>query len=754
MISCAVQHETRRAGKIRSLAYNSDMEDKTTLSTQRIFAGKEFDAKSFGPARWLDDESGYTTLEAAASNHEIKEIVRYDIVAGHRDVLVSAEQLQPPGSDKPLLIKNYSWSPNKELLLIFTNSKRVWRENTRGDYWILNLSSGTLIQLGGDAKAATLMFAKISPDNNSVAYVRENNIYVESISGGDIVQLTEDGHDSIVNGTSDWVYEEEFRLRDGFCWSPDSGHIAYWQFDTSGLQPFYMINNTDTLYPKLIPLPYPKAGTTNSACRVGVVATGGGETIWLDVPGDPREHYIPKMEWAANSDQVLIQQLNRLQNRNKLLLGNINDGATKTLLIEEDEAWIDIHSDLKWLDDGKSFTWLSDRDGWRHLYRISRNGAEATLLTPDPFDVISVQKIDEASGWIYYIASPDNAAQRYLYRSPLDGSGSCERLTPSDKPGTHAYQMSPKADFAFHTYSTFTTPPITSLISLPEHKELRALESNKKLRDAVSVLREPQVSFFQLEIEDGVALDGWCIKPPDFEPQKKYPLLFFVYGEPAGQTVLDGWGRKNKLWHLMLAQLGYLVISVDNRGTPSPRGRQWRKGVYRQVGILTAADQVKAARLLIETRPYIDPDRVGVWGWSGGGSMTLNLMFRYPDIYKTGIAVAAVSDQRYYDTIYQERYMGLPSENAEGYKNGSPITFAGQLEGNLLLIHGTADDNVHYQCAEALVNELIKHDKHFSMMAYPNRSHAIKEGENTEHHLYSLMTRFLQENLMNIKEGV
>ncbi len=729
------------------------MEDKSILSTQRLFNSKEFETKSFGPARWLDDESGYTTLETAASDPEIKEIVRYDIVSGHRDVLVTAENLQPSGSDKPLIIENYDWSPNKKLLLIFTKGKRVWREKTRGDFWLLDLSSGTLTQLGGDASPASLMFAKISPDNSAVAYVRENNIYVQSISGEEITQVTYDGGENIINGTSDWVYEEEFHLRDGFCWSPDSRHIAYWQFDTSGLQPFYMINNTDTLYPQLIPLPYPKAGTINSACRVGVVAATGGETIWIELSGNRRDHYIPKMEWAANSDHLLIQQLNRLQNRNKLLLGDIINGTAREILIEEDEAWIDIHNDLQWLNEGSFFTWLSDRDGWRHLYRISRNGQEATLLTPGPFDIISVQKVEEESGWVYFIASPDNAAQRYLYRSPLSGSGSYERLTPRDKPGTHAYQISPKADFAFHTYSTFMTPPTISLISLPEHKELRSLQSNEKLRDAVSELRQPQLNFFQLEIEEGVALDGWCIKPPDFDPQKKYPLLFFVYGEPAGQTVLDGWGRKNKLWHLMLAQLGYLIISVDNRGTPSPRGRQWRKGVHRQVGILTAADQAKAAKLLIDSNPYIDPDRIGVWGWSGGGSMTLNLMFKYPDLYKTGIAVAAVSDQRYYDTIYQERYMGLPSENAEDYKNGSPITFANQLEGNLLLIHGTADDNVHYQCAEALVNELIKHDKQFSMMAYPNRSHAIKEGENTEHHLYSLMTRFLQENLMNIATG-
>jgi len=732
------------------MAYNCIMNDNAILTTNRIFNTKEFDTKYFGPARWLDDDLGYTTLESAHSDKKVKEIIRYDIVSGDRSILITADQLIPPGTENPLIIKNYEWSSDKKLLLIFTNSKRVWRENTRGDYWIIDIDNAKLIQLGRDAKPSTLRFAKFSPDSSSVAYVHDNNIFVESLASGEITQLTTDGGDHIINGTSDWVYEEEFRLRDGFCWSPNGRFIAYWQFDTTGLQPFYMINNTDNLYPELITLPYPKVGTMNSSCRVGVIAAGGGETTWFEISGDPRNQYIPKMEWAANSKEVIIQQLSRLQNRNALLLGDITNGTTKTIFVDEDPAWIDVHDSLKWLAKGSTFTWLSDRDGWRHLFSISRDGKSISLLTPGNFDVIKVLKVDELSGWAYYIASPENPTQRYLYRSRLDGSGRTERITPPDQPGTHSYQISAKADYAFHTFSTSSSPPVISLISLPKHRPLRTLEGNKELHSALLGLDQPLIEFFRLDMGGGLQFDAWSIKPPKFDPENKYPLLFHVYGEPAGQTVLDTWGRKSKLWHLMLAQQGYLVISVDNRGTPAPRGRQWRKGVYRQVGITTASDQALAARKLIETRPYIDAKRVGVWGWSGGGSMTLNLMFKYPDIYKTGVAVAAVSDQRYYDTIYQERYMGLPDENQDGYSNGSPITFAKQLAGNLLLIHGTADDNVHYQCHEALVNELVKHDKHFSMMAYPNRSHAIKEGKNTLNHLYSLMTRYLNDNLMNL----
>ena len=370
-----------------------------------------------------------------------------------------------------------------------------------------------------------------------------------------------------------------------------------------------------------------------------------------------------------------------------------------------------------------------------------------TLLTPGDFDVIRVVKIVPESGWGYFIASPDNPAQRYLYRVNLDGNGHAERLSPANSPGTHSYQLSPGAKYAFHTYSTFDAPPVVSLISLPDHKPACVLEANQSLHEKVAALKRQPVEFFRIIIDGDVELDSWLMKPPDFDPAQSYPLLFYVYGEPANQTVVDRWNGKRALWHTFLAQQGYLVLSMDNRGTPAPRGRAWRKGVYRQVGILGPDDQAQAAQVVMGERPYINPARVGVWGWSGGGSMTLNLMFKYPAIYQTGIAVAAVSDQRFYDTIYQERYMGLPEDNEEGFKNGSPITFANQLEGNLLLIHGTGDDNVHYQAFEAVVNELIKHNKQFTMMAYPNRSHAIKEGENTNRHLYELMYRYLRDNL-------
>ncbi|HUV67449.1 MAG TPA: S9 family peptidase, partial [Sedimentisphaerales bacterium] len=632
-------------------------------------------------------------------------------------------------------------------LLIFTNTKRVWRQNTRGDYWVLDLSDWKLQKLGGDAEPSTLMFAKFSPQGDRVAYVREKNLYVQNLKDLRITPLTEDGSDTIINGTSDWVYEEEFSLRDAFRWSPNGKFIAYWQFDTEGVKDFTIIDYTKSLYPKITTFKYPKVGETNPACKVGVVSSRGGQTQWFSVFDDPRNHYIPRMEWAESSKAVIFQRLNRLQNRNDVMLGNARNGGVRTILTEQDEAWLDVGDEMKWLDDGRRFTWLSERDGWQHLYLVPRSGRKAILLTPGPFDVIEVLDVDREDGWVYYMASPENPTQRYLYRSPLDGSGKLERVTPSDKEGTHKYELSPDSKWAIHTYSSADRPPVTDLVRLPSHARVCVLEDNSELRSRLAALKRRPTEFFRIDIGDDVSLDGWCMKPPDFDPRKQYPLLFHVYGEPAGQTVLDRWGGEKYLWHLMLTQQGYIVASVDSRGTPAPRGRAWRKCVYRQIGILASADQAAATRAIIESRPYVDPARIGIWGWSGGGSMSLNALFRYPDLYHTAMAIAFVSNQRFYDTIYQERYMGLPDDNEEGYTNGSPITFAHQLQGNLLLVHGTGDDNVHYQSCEALINELIKHNKQFSMMAYPGRSHSIKEGENTKRHLFELLTRYLKENL-------
>jgi dipeptidyl-peptidase-4 len=726
--------------------------DPSLLTLERIYSSEEFTPEKVGPTRWLKHKSGYVILEDSTGKDKGKDIVHYDPGTGKRRIEVAAARLIPEGRDSPLEIDGFQWSDNGKWLLIFTNSKKVWRRSTRGDYWVLNLENRELWKLGGDAASSSLMFAKFSPDSTRVAYVYKNNVFVRYLGNKPekrrIVQLTEDGSKTIINGTCDWVYEEEFGIQDGFRWSPDSKHIAYWQLNSEGVGIFKLINNTDSIYPKVTSIPYPKPGTTNSACRVGVVPAEGGDTRWFEFPGDSRNHYIASMEWAASTEEIVFQRLNRLQNTDWVMLGNIHSGEVRTVLVEKDDTWVDVVYKIEWLDNGKRFIWVSERDGWRHIYIVSRSGKDIRLITPGDYDVVNVPAVDKKKGWLYFTASPENPTQRYLFRVRLDGQGRVQRLTPMNKPGVHYYQISPDCKWAFHIYSSFETPFRKDLVRMSGHRKVRTLVHNKKLFDNLQVLKRHAVEFFRVDIGEGVLLDAFCMKPPDFDPSKRYPVLFYVYGEPWGQTVLDHWrGSDFYLWFVMLTQRGYIVMSVDNRGTLAPRGRQWRKCIYRQIGILASADQAAAVRAIIKNRSYIDPQRIGVWGWSGGGSMTLNAMFRYPDLYHTGISVAPVPDQLLYNTIYQERYMGLPEDNKEGYKNGSPITFAHQLQGNLLVVHGTGDDNVHYQGTERLINKLIKHNKPFTMMAYPNRSHGIWEGENTNRHLFELLTRYLKQNL-------
>jgi dipeptidyl-peptidase-4 len=709
----------------------------------RLFDKHEFDVKSFGPARWVDGGAGFTTLEPCASNKEARDIVRYETESGKREVLVGCEALSPSGG-KPLAIEDYTWSKDTRKLLIFTNSKRVWRSNTKGDYWLLDRDTGKLVQLGGKSPASSLMFAKFSPDGARAAYVSGNNLYVEDLKSHAIRRLTADGSDTLVNGTSDWVYEEEFGLRDGFRWNPDGQSIAYWQFDSSRVKEFTIINNTGDIYPKLITFPYPKAGQTNSAVRVGVVGTKGGRTKWMEVPGDPRENYVVRMEWTGDGRSLVIEHMNRLQNNCDLLLADAKSGETHSVFHDQDAAWIDYMEGIEWRKKG-GVIWLSERDGWRHAYEIPMDGKAAKLLTASPADVAEIYGSDEAGEWLYYSASPGNATQRYLFRTRADGSGTGVRLSPAEQPGTHEYTLSPDCRWAFHTYSNAGHPPITDLVSLPDHRAIRVLEDNAALVKAAAALSQPPKEFFQLGIGGGVELDGWMLKPHGFDAARKYPVLVYVYGEPAGVTVTDQW--QGDVFLRGIANDGYLVVSFDNRGTPSLKGREWRKCVYGSIGPLAAQDQTAAVRALAKERSYVDLNRVAVWGWSGGGTNTLNLMFRSPDLFKVGIAVAPVPDQRLYDSIYQERYMGLPDQNAPGYKQGSAINFAEGLSGKLLLIHGSGDDNVHFQGSQLLINRLVELGKPFDFMEYPNRSHGIFEGPGTSLHLYNLIARYLEDHL-------
>ncbi len=723
--------------------------DPSLLTVERIFSSGEFEGKSFS-ARWSSDGRGYTMFVPATEGGRGRDLVRVDPETGSREVLVPASRLVPSSGGPALNVEGETLSADGSKLLIFTNSRRVWRTNSRGDYWVLDRTSRELRKLGGDAPPSTLMHAKFSPDANKVAYVRGNNLYVEDLHDLTVTRLTNSATTDEINGSFDWVYEEEFSLRDGFRWSPDSRSIAYWQINTQGVREFPLVNNTAGLYPRVNWIKYPKVGERNSACRVGIVDANGGETRWFDVSGDARDNYIAFMEWApgGRSPEILIQQLNRLQNTVHVMLADPATGKVRTVLTEKDDAWVDHQPEIRWINHGAHFLWLSERDGWRHLYRVERSGRKVEAITQGDFDVIDLAGVDVDSGSVYVHASLKNSTRRYLYRARVDGSlKSLERVTPAEQEGSHKDQISPDGRWSIHHYSNFDAPPRIDLVRLPSYERVRVLADNEPLKKKIAALKSRPVEFLQVKIADDLTVDAWRILPPNFDPARKYPLLVYVYGEPAARTVVDAWGGDNMLWHRMLAQRGYVVMSFDNRGNPAPRGRAWRKSIYRKIGVIAPQDQAAAVKAVLSDCPYLDPKRIGIWGWSGGGSMSLNAIFKYPDLYSTAIAVAPVSNQRYYDTIYQERYMGLPGDNVEGFEKGSPINYASQLKGKLLLIHGTGDDNCHYQATEALIDELIRNDKPFTMMAYPNRSHSINEGANTTRHLRALMTRFLLENL-------
>jgi dipeptidyl-peptidase-4 len=721
--------------------------DSSLLSIAGIYGTRDFAVVTFGPSRWVDNGAAYTTLEPAAIGKG-QDLVRYDTERGTRQVMLPASRLVPAGAADPLVVEQYTWSPDQRRVLIFTNSRPVWRLNTRGDYWVVDRAGGPPRKLGGpEAQPSSLMFAKFSPDGSRIGYVRENNLYVEDVATGAITALTNDGSRTVINGTFDWVYEEELMNynADGWRWSPDGAAVAYWQLNADQVRDFLLINNTDSLYSYTIPVQYPKAGEENSAARIGVVPASGGPTRWLEIPGDPRNHYLARMDWAASNDEVVVQRLNRLQNTLEVLLGNARTGAVVPVLVERDSAWVDVLDTLRFLDHGNRFTWLSERTGWRHIYLVSRNGRSVRPVTTGAFDVEEVKAVDEKRGWVYYVASPDNPAQRYLFRVRLNGRGKPERVSPP-VPGTHGYDMAPDVRHALRTYSRFDTPPVVDVVRLADHRTLRTLVDNARLRSRLAGLQTGGYEFDRIAVDDSTHLPMWIMRPPAFDSTRRYPLVAYVYGGPGRQTVLDSWlGVPHYLFHWYLTQQGYLVASVENRGASAPLGRAWRKAIYRRMGVLEAEDQARAVRALTR-RAYVDSSRVAIWGWSYGGFLSLNAIFRFPEVYRAAVAVSPVTHWALYDNVYTERYNGMPDDNRKGYDLGSPLTHVTGLRGDLLIAHGSGDDNVHYQNSEALVNALIAADKPVQMMEYPNRTHGLREGA-ARRHLFGTIARFLTERV-------
>lgn len=725
--------------------------DSSQLSIDRLF-DKALSAKSFGPVKWLEGKSGYTILEGAKEHYKgRKEIVFYDAATGERSVMVPAWRLIPPGKNSPIDIISYSFTYNYSHALIYTNSKSQELGGATGDYWVLDLLLWDWYRVGQQLPDQSLRSAKFSPDGKKVSYIYDNNIYADDLTSYVVYQLTKDGSEKVLNGTGKSCNPSMLNHRygrkgsAGYAWSPDSKYISYIQSDRTVVPYFYMLNNTETLYPKIVKFPYIKVGQQMPTYQVGLVSSDGLESKWLDVPGDHTRDYLWQMQWKPKKNHLILQVLNREQKELNMYRAEVS-GEVKKIHTEKDDAWIEpnnIHS----ISNKDMFVYASETDGWSHRYIKSENSSTGTKLTPGNFDVMYVHGVDETNKWMYYLASPENPTQTYLFRASLDGKGTIQQVTSDKWSGTNSYQISPDFKWAIHTFSTLQSPPEYRLVSLPDHKEIRVLEDNKKLKEELAKIEKQPTEFFKVDIGNGVELDGYCIKPPDMDENKKYPLVYHIYAEPAGQTVLDRWRGRQNFWHLMLAQKGYVVMSIDPRGTPSPKGRKWRKAIYGQLGWVAANDHAAATREIAKTRSYIDPGRVGIYGHSGGGQMSLNLIFRYPDLYHLAMPSSFVSHQKLYHPSYQERFMGQFEDNVEGYRKGSPISWAHNLKGKLLIIHGTGDSNVHYQSYESLINELVDHKKRFTMMAYPNRNHALREGINTQFHLYDLRTNYLMENL-------
>ena len=691
--------------------------------------------------KWNKDGNSYVTNENGA-------IVQVELPSFKKTTLVESSKFIPAGTDKPLRFFNFEISGNGQVVLLFTDPRNEYH-NTFSNCWIFDKKKDQLFRIAAGFKPSSLLNTKLSPDAGKVAFVYDDNIYTEDISTRQVTQLTKDGNERKLNGWFDYVYSEELFCEDGIRWSPDSKQIAYWQMDLSKMKTFYLINNTDSNYSKPIPIIFSKPGEPIAAARIGVVSLDTKKTQWMKVPGDADGHYIPAMDWVPAGKKLILQQLNRYQNTSNIIVCNAADGAATTIYTDKDGAWIDVKGfwnfgDMSWdwIRKENAFIWASEKDGWRHLYKITLDGKE-TLLTKGDYDITRISGWDETNNWLYFIASPDNATQRYLYRTPLDGKATAERVTPVNMPGSHSYSMSPGAGWAQHNYSSHVQRPLSEWISLPDNKPLDEKEgiANKIQPDPASA----NVKFFTVVIQDGITMDGWMATPPNFDSTKKYPVVFMVYSEPFATTVNDSYGAgKGGFFNGKMVDSGYIYMSVEGRGAPAPKGRAWRKHIYRNLGLFNANDQAAAAREILKWR-FIDTTRVAVFGSSGGGSTTMQLLFRFPEIYKVGIATAGVPSHFVYNNIYQERFMGLLPENKDEYIKCSPITYTKNLQGHLLIIHGTGDHNVHYAGEEMLLNELIKYNKQFVFMPYPNRTHGVFEGEGTVKHRSTLATEFLRQ---------
>ena len=698
------------------------VEDFTTRNTfaQKLVTG----------INWMNDGKFYTTLEN-------NKVLKYDITTGLAvETLIDGSSLP----DK-INIESYNFSDDEKKMLLRTNFKNIYRRSYTADYFVYDLQTKSIKKLSLNGSQS---YADFSPDGSKVSFVRENNVFFVDLQSMQEVRVTDDGKfNSIINGTSDWVYEEEFSLVEGFYWSPDGAKIAYYRFDESAVKEYNLQKwNKGQLYPEDYRYKYPKAGEVNSTVEVWIYDLTTKQKVKADL-GTEKDIYIPRVMWTKNPNVVSIRKLNRLQNNLELIHTNASTGASVVVLAEKSNTYVDIKflDDLTYLNDGKEFIWATESNGYKHLYLYSIAGKLNRQLTTGNFEVLQFLGLDQKTETIFYTSAEISPLEKHLYSISLDGR---KKLKLSDATGTHSINMSKDFQFYIDQNSDSGNPSRASLYKTKGNTLIKVLEKNEKLVQTIKDFGLASKEFFTYQTVDGTTLNGFMLKPDDFDSTKKYPVLIYQYSGPNSQNVSKAWGGNHIFFHHMLAQKGYIVALIDTRGTGA-RGEQFKKITYKQLGKYELEDIVAGAGFLASLK-YVDDSRIGIWGWSYGGYMCALAMTKSKGIFKMGIAVSPVTNWRFYDTVYTERYLQTPQLNADGYDQNSPLTFAGDLEGKFLLIHGTGDDNVHFQNTVAFQDALISAGKKFESFYYPDKNHSIPGGQ-TKLHLYSLMADFIVKNL-------
>lgn len=704
------------------------------LTFEHIF-NNTFRPEGIQNVNWMKDSQYYTTLKRINGDIEIR---KYDILTGDYEVLVSTSDLKVPDRDKPIIIQDYQFSADESKLLVKTDIEAIWRRSTRENYFIYNFETGKTQKLTqSDQKQ---QYAQLSPSGEKAAFVQNNNLYWVDLETGEETAITTDGAlNKIINGTTDWVYEEEFGIAKAWYWSPDGSKISFYRFDESDVKEFFMTEWKER-YPGLTRFKYPKAGEENSTVKIGVYDLEKDQTKWMDI-GSENDQYIPRVNWTQDPEVLAIRRMNRLQNKQDLMLADVRTGQTEVIKTERSDAWIDVNDDLKFLENGREFVYTSEESGYNHIYLYNMEGEQIRQVTEGTWEVTNYLGFNEDTDRFYYVSTEESPLQRHLYSIKRDGTGK-KKLTGGS--GWNEINMSPDYKYYIETFSTPTKPPQYTLHEITG-KQLRTLEDNAGLQRTLSEFQLPTKEFIKIPLQQAT-LNGYLLKPHDFDPAKKYPVLFYVYGGPGSQSVQKNYTSSHRSnWHKYLTAQGYIVASIDNRGTGG-RGRAFEKQVYKQLGQYEVEDQIDAAEYLIREYDFIDEDRLGIWGWSYGGFMSSLVLARGSDLFGTAMAVAPVTSWRFYDTIYTERFMQTPQMNPEGYRRGSAMTYAHQIEGNYLLVHGMGDDNVHFQNTVEMVNRLVEAGVPFETMYYPNRNHGIYGG-NTREHLFNMLTDFILEHL-------